>query len=280
MQVYNQSAHRVIIRSMSTPDGLALLLKLTGMIKMENTGSAPQNNEEKRPKIAWKKWGRVDAWSLEEAVALSLNIVPGSLSKLDVKSPKKIKKQKTYDARLLVASRQAEGVIKPAVKLSDNGAYQGCLMVDPSSFVSFALSIEGWKKTLPKQFIEIGEFKEINDFDVDSNKGREKEIKAPVYFVAALIQLLVDCACRAQKIDVSFDVNNMPGVKTDFFTVAKRHNQSTFAGREFTTFDTYIKGLCKFRSGSKSSDFYKDLFPELKPTLGWVEDSKHPVVPS
>ena len=85
--------------------------------------------------------------------------------------------------------------------------------------------------------------------------------KAPDAFVAALIRLLVDIAVRAAKNDMPFDVTAMPGTKQNLQELAEKIDP------EFKhtpkTFDDYLAGLCQFKQGAKSTDFYIKLFPEL-----------------
>lgn len=240
---------------------------------MENAEIETPTEGKRKSRIIWEKWGGMHAWTLDEAVALSLNIVPGSLSKLE---EKKSKKYRVFSARLLLASRQKVGVIKLVENLNDNGKSKGAMMVDPSSFVAFAQSRKRWQKSFSKEFLEIGHSREVNNQGAELDEGSQKEIKPPVDFVAALIKLLIECACREQKREISFDVTRMPGIKLDFFAIACVYNKNIFAGYTYNTFDTYIKGLCGFVGGSKESDYYEVLFSDLKPKLGWgKKKNKH-----
>jgi hypothetical protein len=52
----------------------------------------------------------------------------------------------------------------------------------------------------------------------------------------------------------------MPGVKADFFAVARKYNAAL--DKSEATLDTYLSGLCRFKQGATPSDFYAKLFPE------------------
>jgi hypothetical protein len=80
--------------------------------------------------------------------------------------------------------------------------------------------------------------------------------RAPDTFVAAFVRLLVEIAKR----DSTINIDEMPGTKADLHAVAIKFNDRLDCS--VATFDTYIEGLCKFKRGSKSGDYYKDLFPK------------------
>ena len=81
------------------------------------------------------------------------------------------------------------------------------------------------------------------------------QIKAPTVFVNRLMRLLLDI----QKRDSKFDVDAMPGTREDFHEAAKVRDAEFRCATD--TFNTYIKGLCTFKSGATRSNYYKNLFP-------------------
>lgn len=92
---------------------------------------------------------------------------------------------------------------------------------------------------------------------VDPLEVKEKKQKASVKFVSLFIPLLIEIARR----DKTLDVFSMPGIKDDLHALAKKHDIK-FNRFSEDTFDDYIEGFCKFRQGSSSGNYYKDLFPE------------------
>ena len=80
--------------------------------------------------------------------------------------------------------------------------------------------------------------------------------KAPDSFVAAFVKLAVALARR----DPAFDIEEMPGIKTDLHALAIKFDDKL--DHSYSTFDSYIEGLCKFKRGSRSSNYYQSRFPE------------------
>lgn len=106
---------------------------------------------------------------------------------------------------------------------------------------------------------------ELPDFDNIHQPQIEKGLKpinirkrkAPDAFVAAFVRLLVEIA----KLDPNINIEKMPGTKPDLLAVASKFDAQL--DHTLTTFDSYIGGLCKFKHGARSSDYYKKLFPEF-----------------
>jgi len=80
--------------------------------------------------------------------------------------------------------------------------------------------------------------------------------KAPDSFVAAFVKLAVEMA----KSDPAFNIEEMPGIKADLHALAIKFDDKL--DHPYSTFDSYIEGLCKFKRGSRSSDYYRMHFPE------------------
>jgi hypothetical protein len=91
-------------------------------------------------------------------------------------------------------------------------------------------------------------------------ESETKVCKAPVAFVAAFVRLLVDIAKRATEKTEPFNVDEMPGQREDLKELSSKFG--LFPDCAQSTFNTYIKGLCKFLPGHKNTTFYRDLFPE------------------
>jgi len=76
--------------------------------------------------------------------------------------------------------------------------------------------------------------------------------KAPDSFVAAFIRLAVELA----KKDPNFDTREMPGTKANLQVMADRFDRELQCN--ISTFGTYLKPLCTFKNGAKSSTYYWD----------------------
>jgi hypothetical protein len=102
----------------------------------------------------------------------------------------------------------------------------------------------------------VPNFNEIDESPPEPGRKFAKR-KAPDGFIKALVRLLIDIAKR----DKLFDVDEMSGIKKDFYELARKIDVEFKL--EESTFDTYINGICKFKQGSRSGTYYKKLFPEL-----------------
>ncbi len=124
--------------------------------------------------------------------------------------------------------------------------------------------LEQWEGDWDDPFEHFGWAPEVApDFDNIRQTQSEEEPKrkpvtrrkAPDLFVAAFVKLAVEMAKR----DSKFNIDEMPGIKTDLHALAIKFDDMDYA---FTTFDSYLEGLCKFKRGSRSSNYYQMLFPE------------------
>ena len=73
----------------------------------------------------------------------------------------------------------------------------------------------------------------------------------------------MEIAARAAKEDIPFDVSAMPGKKENLLELAVKVDMEF--KHTLNTFDDYLAGLCQFKQGATSTDFYWKLFPELQP---------------
>lgn len=80
--------------------------------------------------------------------------------------------------------------------------------------------------------------------------------KAPDSFVTAFVKLVVEIAKR----DPAFNIEEMPGIKADLHELAIKFDDKL--DHPYSTFDSYIEGLCKFKRGSRSSNYYQFQFTE------------------
>lgn len=218
----------------------------------------------------WSTWKKRPLCQLKEAVALSINVSPNSLPTLKETDPKK---HGIYIARLKTALRQPIGLIEVITNHPSNGTDPESMMVSLASFVSFAKNIVSWEKTLPKEFIEIGNVDrvKISGSDVQGGEiptklksaGPDGFRRAPNKFVTAMIKLLVAIAMSAGRKRIPFDVNKMPGMVEDLREVAIEFD-STFGSYGIETFKEYMLPLCNFTRGRKKrndTDFYKKVLP-------------------
>ena len=81
--------------------------------------------------------------------------------------------------------------------------------------------------------------------------------RATQKFVAAFVKLCAELSKR----DPKFNKDEMPGIKADLHELAIRFDADL--DHPLSTFDTYLKGLCKFKRGSRSGTYYKSWFPEF-----------------
>lgn len=84
--------------------------------------------------------------------------------------------------------------------------------------------------------------------------------RTPPAFVAEFIEFLKLIKFRADEKGLNFDSEEMPGRKKDLHAIARNYS-SEFRLAE-STFDDYLKGLCKFKKGARESNFYSELLPE------------------
>lgn len=112
--------------------------------------------------------------------------------------------------------------------------------------------IFGWPVERAPNFEKI----RLSQSELESRNTASGKRKAPDKFVAALVKLLIVIAKR----DRDFNIDKMPGTKPDFHAVAIKYDQRLDLA--FDTFDTYIRSFCKFKQGSRPSDYYRKLFPE------------------
>jgi hypothetical protein len=206
-----------------------------------------------RPTVSKPRWGNYlkdrKAY-LHEAVALSMNVSPTEVARLvsDTTTPT----GRRYSARLRAARLEMDGAITVLEEgREDDGSDW---IIDLKSFVTFALSRD-WGCSSEK-------FKRLGAESPTANVAEDttKVLKTPRVFVAALIFLLVEIAKRATEREEAFDVNKMPGRREDLQELAQKFNKYPKCSK--ASFETYIKGLCKFLPGQKESNFYKNLFPE------------------
>lgn len=235
-----------------------------------NTTVAPETTtteptKRARPKRPnWSLYLKDSAAYLHEAVALSLNVSPSQMAKQKSDTTDIITRKYTLRmraARLEMGDGAAITVFEEGKK-SDGSDW----IIDLKSFVTFALT-RNWGRKLEK-------FKQLGSANLSSSapepktensipsvpESETKVCKAPVAFVAAFVRLLVDIAKRATEKTEPFNVNEMPGQREDLKELSSKFG--LFPDCAQSTFNTYIKGLCKFLPGHKNTTFYRDLFPE------------------
>jgi hypothetical protein len=217
------------------------------------TTEQPEKPKRKRP--MWKFWLKNRFSTLHDAVALSMNVSPKSIDKLLSTDSKA---RTAYTNRLAAALKEAhqKGVI--AVVEKGSAPDGNDTTIGLASFVSFAKARE-WTK-LTEEFLLLGST-EIYGASNTTSKPPANRNKAPESFVKALIRLLVEIAIAETKAGRQFNVDEMPGTRKDLLELATKmdpefkHTQRTF--------EDYIEGFCKFKSGTKSNGYYLKLFPDF-----------------
>lgn len=223
---------------------------------MNLSNNVPEKSDRpKRKRPNWSVWQINKCGSLKDLIALSMNISPRQIDSL-VAADSKIKK--TYENRLKaayleVASSNSAILVVEKGTQSDRSDW----LADVKSFVAFAVG-RNWN-SLKEEFCGLG----VNDSSAEtiSHTSQPSDRRAPNEFVSALIRLFVEISKRATKEGVEFTTNELPGIRKDLQELANQVDQDLKLAE--SSFNTYIKGLCKFKQGARSSDFYFKLFPEL-----------------
>ena len=86
--------------------------------------------------------------------------------------------------------------------------------------------------------------------------GTDFRSRAPQKFVTAFIRLCTELSKR----DPKFNTDEMPGIKADLHELAIKFDADLDC--QLSTFETYLKGLCKFKRGSRTSEYYRSLFSD------------------
>ncbi len=124
--------------------------------------------------------------------------------------------------------------------------------LDATAGISSPFSTCGWTEGVLPDFAAI----RLAQAEAPQKPAAMAKRKAPDKFVAALVRLLVEIAKKDSKINI----DEMPGTKADFRELAIKVSQNL--DHTLSTFDTYIEGFCKFKSGARPNDYYRKLFPE------------------
>jgi hypothetical protein len=225
--------------------------------------------------VKWNIWEDRPYCAIADAVALALGLLPGKTSKAlkDVspigKSFRRLYKSVCLAVRVGIISSGPEPVpqTRDLRKLATH-------LVSLRSVIEFLEGSEHWRNVVPKEMVALkGKFPDCKGRHVDGTAGCAQSSgsdvarrKAPDKFVAALIELLAEIGRRAGSAGLSFSVTEMPGQKRDLYELARRFESTEKDApldREFSTFTTYVKGLCCFKQGAQATDMYSNLFPEL-----------------
>ena len=202
----------------------------------------------------WSYYKKDKQASLHDAVSLSLNVSPGRMAALVRDSTAGtcgIYLKRVRAARLEMIDGGDIKVLEKGVEHDGRD-----WIIDLKSFVIFALARNWGNKIEDFKLLGTG-----RSLPIDDVKTSAKTHKSTVGFVAALIRLLVEIARRAALKGEEFNVCEMPGVRTDLHELAEKNDVDLRCAKG--TFETYIKGLCKFKRGARETEFYRNLFPEL-----------------
>lgn len=200
--------------------------------------------------------------TLHEAISLSLDCDPTRMT--DILSAEAIsdaskKKAGIYAKRLRAARLEMpeEGAI---IVLEERSEEDGSdWIIDLASFVEFAIS-RGWGKN-NDNFKRLGtQNRATKTNDAEMSLKDAKAPRAGVKFVADLLKLFVEISHRATIKNREFNVDMMPGQKQQLREIASKFSDNL--DLKESTFNTYLKGLCKFTQAPQESDFYKTLFPD------------------
>ena len=216
----------------------------------------------KTKKPDWRYHLKDSNATLHEAISLSLNCDPTRMT--NILSAKAIseaskKKARIYAKRLRAARLEMpeEGAI---IVLEETSKEDGSdWIIDLRSFVEFALH-RGWGRNNDKfKLLGIQSLPQKNE-DNEMSLSGEKAPRASATFLADLLRLFVEISRRAATNGMEFDVNQMPGQKVQLHEIAAKFSDKL--DLKESTFNTYLKGLCKFTQAPQKSDFYKTLFPD------------------
>lgn len=214
----------------------------------------PPKARPRRP--AWERLHKNRFYTLEEAIALSMNVTPSSLRDYLGNSDKALKK---YNFRLAISRSEAHE--KGAIEVVDEGKKndKSDWVVRISSFVNFAVERE-WS-SLPDGFKR---FSPETATQAKAAESKTVKTKASNSFLPDLVRILTEIANRAGKNGVDFSVKRMPGIKRDLLALinnGKYYRQPI----EESTLDGYVQGFCQFKGRRSDLAFYKRLFPEHFP---------------
>ena len=233
-----------------------------------NVSAIKSPSRQRRKTPDWATWRQRRNCSLKDAVALCLDIHPAALASLKKNNSVKYRK---YLARLKTAGLETYelGAITVIPHHPGSGNEPGSQVVSLASFVAYAMDQESWRDKLPAEFVKLKDVHDKAPYGPEGGSHITGAIqssvkqKAPVKFVAALIEVLVTMAKLAQKLGLGdeFVVTALPGTKEDFRAVAVKLS-SVIDGLQPRTFDDYLDHLCKFKSGARSGDFYQKLLHE------------------
>ncbi|WP_413456944.1 hypothetical protein [Herbaspirillum huttiense] len=109
------------------------------------------------------------------------------------------------------------------------------------------------------EFIECVKAGGSDDTVVLPNRAKSNKKKTPpISFLAALVKLISEIARAAESKGKSFSTEEMPGTKAEFKKLADQRD-AEFRSLSDSTFEDYIKGICKFKRGASVSEFYSNL---------------------
>ncbi len=219
--------------------------------------SPPEKHDRSSTLPKWSFYGKMSQMKLSEAVALSLNW-----------SPKKIRfafgnnrsLKTAYRSRLGMARREAtpSGKIKVAEKGRNNDGSDW--IIDIRSFVTLA---EQYDWTVPVQFRTLGQH------PISKTRAKQKTKRhrhPPEQFVHNLQKVLLLIAAKAVEKGEPFDQRSMHGKKRDFWMFA--YKSCAGINIKFSSFDTYIHGICSFKRGrNPAPDYYLNLFDGSFPEI-------------
>ncbi len=67
-----------------------------------------------------------------------------------------------------------------------------------------------------------------------------------------------------KELDPGFSPETMPGQKADFFALCRAHDpEKAFQTVTQSTFNDYLKGVCKFGRGARPTDYYRKIAPRI-----------------
>lgn len=192
-------------------------------------------------------WSKYPYWSLEEAIALSFSRDPkvvylGSVKEYVGRSVF----ADAYVARHELVHRELEAGALPE-------------RVTPLQFSQWAA-----RKALDLP-VEMQEARLQSGSDLKRSRPPRSPQRASAFdrFAEAMTRILDEIRKRADAAGVAFDTAQMPGTKKDLHALALKLEDACDV--QYATFDDRLGEAkrCRFKQGSKSSDFYRRLFPEL-----------------
>jgi hypothetical protein len=120
--------------------------------------------------------------------------------------------------------------------------------------------------------VDVGQFSSDEQQGDDEPKAEQNKKPNAILKAQASLRILMDeVEKRASENNLPITNDEWPGVKEDFVALvlawADRHKEYRHLIKASLTIQDYLKGMIRFSSGSRQTNFYLDLFPEFEVSI-------------